>query len=156
MFLNTLEEVIQKMQSKKKKLILCGDWNINFLVVSVRLRKLNNLLRMYNLVNSVASPARITKNSVTQIDIMVINKQVFKCPAVVLDLGFSDHLTQILKIYVNRSDRGLQIRRKRQFPIEGIKEFNYLLKNELWKDCLSNLDANASFKAFMDLILFLL
>jgi hypothetical protein len=69
-------------------------------------------------------------------------------------LGFSDHLAQTLKVYVNRPDRGSQICRKRQFTIEGIKEFNYLLKNELWKECLSNLDANASFKAFMDLIIF--
>jgi hypothetical protein len=66
MFPNKLVKVIQKVQTKKKKLILCGDWNINFLVDSARLRELNNLLQMYNLVNIVASPTRITKNSVTQ------------------------------------------------------------------------------------------
>ena len=32
-FLKNLEFVIQKIQSnKKKKLLLCGDWNINFLI----------------------------------------------------------------------------------------------------------------------------
>jgi hypothetical protein len=63
MFLKNLEVVIQKVQLKKKKLILCGD--------SVRLQELKNLLRMYNLANIVTSPNRITKNSITQIDVIV-------------------------------------------------------------------------------------
>lgn len=42
MFLKNLEVVIQKVQLKKKKLILCGDWNINFLDDSARLRELKN------------------------------------------------------------------------------------------------------------------
>jgi exonuclease III len=37
MFLKNLEVIIQKLQLKKKKLILCGDWNTNFLDDSVRL-----------------------------------------------------------------------------------------------------------------------
>jgi exonuclease III len=86
-----LEVVIQKVQLKKKKLILCGDWNINFLEDSVRLRELKNLLRMYNLVNIATSPTRITNNSITQIDVIVLNRQVFECSLSVLDLCYSDH-----------------------------------------------------------------
>jgi exonuclease III len=122
MFLKNLEAVIQKVQLKKKKLILCGDWNINFVDDSVRLRELKNLLWMYNLDNIVASPTTITKNSVTQIDVIIINHQVFKCSASVLDLGYSDHLAQILKINVNRSERGPQMFWKKQFTKEGILE----------------------------------
>jgi hypothetical protein len=141
MFLKNLEGVIQKVQLKKKKLILCGDWNINFVDDSVRLRELKKLLWMYNLDNIVASPTRITKNSITQTDVIVINKQVFKCSASVLDLGNSD---QILKINVNRSERGPQMCWKRQFTKEGILEFNYLLQKESWQESFSNSDANAA------------
>jgi hypothetical protein len=109
---------------------------------------------MYNLDNIVASPTRITKNSVTQIDVIVINKQVFKCSASVLDLGYSDHLDQILKINVNRSERGPQICWKRQFTKEGILEFNCLLQKESWQESFSNADANSSFNAFMDTFLY--
>jgi len=29
-FFKTLELIIQKIQSKRKKLLMCGDWNLNF------------------------------------------------------------------------------------------------------------------------------
>jgi exonuclease III len=116
MFLKNLEVVIQKVQLKKKKLILCGDWNINFLDDSVRLRELKNLLRLYNLANIVASPTRITKNSFTLIDVIVTNRQVFECSLSVLDLGYSDHLAQTLKIDVNRPDRVLKYAGKDSLP----------------------------------------
>jgi hypothetical protein len=70
-----------------------------------------------------------------------------------LDLGYSD-LARILKINVNRPDRGPQMCRKRQFTIEGIQEFNYLLQKELWQESFSNSDTNASFNAFMNAILY--
>jgi len=37
-FLRSLESVIQKVQVRKRWLILCGDWNINFMQESRRLR----------------------------------------------------------------------------------------------------------------------
>ena len=43
-FLKNLELVIQKIQSKRKKLLLCGDWNLNFLVDNIRIQELENLL----------------------------------------------------------------------------------------------------------------
>jgi len=36
-FLRSLDSVIQKVQARNKQLILCGDWNINFMQESVRL-----------------------------------------------------------------------------------------------------------------------
>jgi exonuclease III len=35
-FLRSLESVIQKVQARNKWLILCDDWNINFMQVSVK------------------------------------------------------------------------------------------------------------------------
>jgi hypothetical protein len=149
MFLKNLEDVIQKVQLKKKTLILCGEWNINFLDDSVK-----SLLQVYNLVSTVTSPIRITKNSTTQMDVIVLNRQVFKFSLSVLDLGYLDHLAQTLNINANRPDRGPQMSRKRQFMEEGIQEFNYLLQKELWQQSFSNSDANSSFNVFMDMILF--
>jgi hypothetical protein len=74
------------------------------------------LAPVYNLANIVASPTRITKNSLTLIDGFVTNRQVFERSSSVLYLAYSDHLAQILNINVNRPDRGLQMSRKRQYP----------------------------------------
>jgi len=48
-FFNKLELVMQKLRKKQKTLILCGDWNINFLQPSPHTLDSNNLLLQYNL-----------------------------------------------------------------------------------------------------------
>jgi hypothetical protein len=61
-FWNKLELVICKVHSKGKRLIICGDWNVNFLQDSVKLQELQNLFLMYDLINTVNSPTRVTNN----------------------------------------------------------------------------------------------
>jgi hypothetical protein len=43
-FLKNLEHVIQKIQCKRKNILLCGDWNLNFLIDNTRIQELRNLL----------------------------------------------------------------------------------------------------------------
>ena len=74
-FLNKLELVIQKLLMKDKILILCGDWNIDFLHEDSNLKDLTDLLLRYNLVNTVQSPTRISKSTSTLIDVIIINKK---------------------------------------------------------------------------------
>jgi hypothetical protein len=67
-----------------------------------RLQEPKNLL-LYNLVNTITHPSRITKKSLTLIDVIVTNKQAHECSSAVLDFGYSDHLAQILNINIIRS-----------------------------------------------------
>jgi exonuclease III len=151
-FLNKLELVIHKVHSLNKKLILCGDWNINFMKHSDRLQELINLLVMYSLINTVISPTKITKNPISLLDVIVTNKQTNEILATVLDLGYSDHLAQILHIKVDRHKQGLVQTRKRLFTKENIEEFKCLLQNELWQETFSNSDVSTTFNACMDTI----
>jgi exonuclease III len=77
-FINKLELVIQKLLMEDKILILCGDWNIDFLHVDGNLKDLTDLLLRYNLVNTVQSPTRITKSTSTLIDVIIINKKYLR------------------------------------------------------------------------------
>ena len=99
-FLQSLESVIQKVQARNKQLILCGDWNINFMQVSVRLHDMQKLLSLHNLVNTVGSPTRVTKDTVSLIDVIITNKDSTGELVTVMDLGYSDHKTQILQLNV--------------------------------------------------------
>jgi hypothetical protein len=75
-FLKNLEFVMQKIQSnKKKKLLLCGDWNINFLVDNIRLQELKNLLESYDLINTVRCPTRITSSTESLIEVIITNRE---------------------------------------------------------------------------------
>jgi hypothetical protein len=91
--------------------------------------------------------------SLSLIDIIVTNKQVYECSSMVLDLGYSDHLAQMLKLDADSPKRGPIKIRKSQYTKGNIEEFNYLLQKELWQESLSISDVNSCFKAFMDTIL---
>jgi hypothetical protein len=86
---------------KHKSLILCRDWNINFLQTSPHTRELNNLLLCYNLKHIVNVPTRIIKTAATLLDVMITNKNKSIKSLKVMDLGLSDHYVQILSIPIS-------------------------------------------------------
>ena len=81
---------------------MCGDWNINFMQESKKLRDLQEILLLYNLVNTVTSPTRVTKNSISLIDVIITNKEITRDTATVIDLGYSDHMAQVLKLPIKK------------------------------------------------------
>jgi len=95
-FLRSLESVVQKVQTRNKRLMLCGDWNINIMQESVILHDAQELLSLHNLVNTVRSPSRITKDTVSLMDVIITNKDSIGELAAVMDLGYLDHKAQIL------------------------------------------------------------
>jgi hypothetical protein len=50
-FLRSSGLIIQKLQARRKRLILYGDENINLMQENVRLHELQKLLLLYNLIN---------------------------------------------------------------------------------------------------------
>jgi exonuclease III len=74
-FIDKLYRLLEKLQQSRKKLIICGDWNMNFLYVKNQVQELQSLLLSHNLINAVTSPMRIAKSSASLIDVMIINKQ---------------------------------------------------------------------------------
>jgi hypothetical protein len=92
-FLNKLEALIVKVYAKAKCLILCGDWNVNFLHQNGKLQDLQNLLRMYNL-NLIKSPTRITSHSESLIDVIIVNNGKEERLVEIFDPDYSDDLAQ--------------------------------------------------------------
>ena len=65
-FFKNLEFVLHTIQSRNKKPLLCGEWNLNFLVDNKRLQELQIPLESY-MMNIVRSPTRITPTTVSLI-----------------------------------------------------------------------------------------
>ena len=147
-FLKNLEYVIQKIQSKRKKVLLCGDWNLNFLADNIKIHELENLLESYDLINTVSSPTRITSSSESLIDVIVSNKKYTKQRAEVIDLGLLDHLAQILNTQSEKRTNILNTIVKRQFTNSRVEEFMYLLSQESWVEVVNQSDVNAALEAF--------
>jgi hypothetical protein len=134
-------------------LLLCGDWNIDFLREDSDLKDLTDLLLRYNLVNAVKSPTRITSSSRTLLDVIIINKIHYKIPATVIEFGLSDHQAQVLPVLNNTWSSANQRVLKRHFRENNIREFNYLLNKETWQEVRTETGVNAKFKVYMNLFM---
>jgi hypothetical protein len=67
---------------------------------------MKDLLQVYSLVNTVDLPKRITKNTKSLIDVIIINNSNYTKPSEIMDMDLSNHYTQVLtlciKVLVNR------------------------------------------------------
>jgi hypothetical protein len=133
-----------------RQLILYGDWNLNLLQENVKLNKLKSLLQVYNLVNTVDLPTRITKNTKSLIDVIIINNSNYTKQSEIMDLGLSDHYAQVLAICIKVLVSRLLKVRKRIFDEESIKELKYNLNKELWEEVFVEPDVNVKVIVFMD------
>ena len=67
-FLELLEDTLSYLYKRSGSLILCGDLNINFLLETPNKKRLDILMKSYNLDQIVDFPTRITHNLATLID----------------------------------------------------------------------------------------
>jgi hypothetical protein len=147
-FLKNLELVIQKTKVRKRRLILCGDWNINFMQRSKRMRDLQELLILYNLANTVRSPTRVTKNSASLIDVIIADKDIIRQIATVIDLGYSDHKAQVLQLPVKKVFKRRKAIITRQYSEKGVEKFKYMLSKESWQEVYLTSDVNSALQIF--------
>jgi hypothetical protein len=149
-FLRSLELTIQKVQLRNKWLILCGDWNVYFMQESVRLHHLQKLLLLHNLINTVRSPTRVTKNTISLIDVLTTNKDNHEKLAIVVDLDYSVHKALILHLNVNTVIRKHKKVESRHFTERSIEEFKCLFNKESWQEVFKASEVNATLQIFMD------
>jgi hypothetical protein len=129
-FIGKLESLIVKVQQKRNRVVLCGDWNINFLKNSEHLEALQNVLVSYNLRNTVTSATRVTKNSASLLDVMIINNNFLSDFTEVLNLGYSDHFGQLLMGSMVKQKLKPITLKKKNFSKRNITKFKDLLYRE--------------------------
>jgi hypothetical protein len=62
---------------------------------------------MYNLVNMVEYPTRITHNTSSLTDVMITKNVNFEKKTLIYDVGYSGHLAQIVYIKVRQTNTSL-------------------------------------------------
>ena len=70
-----------------------------------RLQELQNLLESCDMINAVRSLTRITPSTESLIDVIITNNDNPVSSTSVVDLGFSDHLAQIVRISIGKRNR---------------------------------------------------
>ena len=76
-FLTQLENLLTKLYKPSVPIILCGDFNINFLDQTSRAIELALLLQSFSLESIIKFPTRITPDSQSLIDNSFLDKKNF-------------------------------------------------------------------------------
>jgi hypothetical protein len=89
-----------QMFNPKIRLIICGDFNINYMIDNSNKQQLHSLLLSYNLSDTLKFPTRICNKTCSIIDNIFIDYNKFnKFETIPIINGISDHDAQLLLIY---------------------------------------------------------
>ena len=138
--------------SNNTEIIICGDFNVNYLSDSTHKQLLDLVLASYGLSSTVQFSTRIQNNSYSVIDDIFINTHKL-CDFSVSPVinGPSDHDAQNIIIcnFLNRNCN-TQISFKQRIDAFSVKDFNIKLSYESWKDVFTEDDVNTIFNIFLN------
>lgn len=95
LFESIMEEALQKVCNCKKRIVVCGDFNINILDDSQNSVRFLNLFKSFNLLNLFDEPTRVTATSATCLDNIFSNCNVIEKS--IINFINSDHNGQIVR-----------------------------------------------------------
>lgn len=152
-FVADIGPIFDKLTSEKKKCYIMGDFNIDLLKddSDKPTHEYLNLVYSYSFIPTIYKPTRITEQSATIIDnILVNNHDDINSAIIVTDI--SDHLPTILienHSIKNQSTRGSKHFFKRNHSPGNINHLQQKLSNVNWYEELENEDANDSYNKFV-------
>ncbi|KAI5640836.1 reverse transcriptase (RNA-dependent DNA polymerase) domain-containing protein [Phthorimaea operculella] len=130
-FLHKLDKLLHSLtcRFKRKKIIVCGDWNINLLIESDAKNQLLRVLKTY------ASNIKSAQSEV-------------------LDLGLSDHETaQILSIAVKKQIAfSFWFEQKRDYSQENLNKYCKCISALSFSDVMASEETSTAFHHFYDLL----
>jgi len=154
-FLSNLEAALNQIYSNTVNIILCGDFNINYLVDNQNKQALNSLLTSYNLSSIIDFPTRIHNDSKTLIDNIFINKLTnINYSVYPLINGLSDHDVQVLNLLdITVLDERKELYSYRKINTYSLNEFQTKLSYETWETVFNDNDTDTIFNNFLNTFL---
>ena len=156
-FLEKLEILLNSLTNKNSQLILCGDFNINFLDSNSNIvSEFRSVIHSFNLGELITSPTRITFTSKTCLDQIIINQDFFSFAKTKnINLGLSDHNSIFLYLEIDRDIHSKNIKSvhyRRTYNEANIAYFQFLLKKESWHNMLNKQDLDEKTLEFMETV----
>jgi hypothetical protein len=151
-FLNNLEAALNQVCNKTVGIILCGDFNINYLSDNQNKQALNSLLTSYSLYSVIELLRILIRKSNTMTDNIFINKFKNENYSIhSLINGLSDHDAHVLSLsdIIVLDDRN-ELYSYMKISAHSLKEFQTSLSYEAWESVFSNNDndTNTTFNNF--------
>lgn len=133
---NMYEELIKKMDSENKEVILIGDFNCDWSQVNngnakPQTNKLFEIAKIFQFEQMIKEPTRITENSKTLIDLAFTNKPEIVINSGVVHLGISDHSLIFIQRKFSIPRKEPKIIKTRQFKYYNANAFKFDLAMNL-------------------------
>jgi hypothetical protein len=140
------------LYSDTTEIIICGDFNINYLQDNTKKQQSDSFLASYNLYSTVTFPTRILGNSPSLIDNIFINTSKYKdytiCPVI---NGLSDHGAQIITLDNTLFQNDYKCAYSdRRINSSSIMDFKLNLNYESWDNIFTNEDVDTIFYNFLN------
>lgn len=155
-FLNLLEQALFFLYRPSTEFLVCGDFNVDYLLNDDRKQQLSVLLSTFNMIHTVNFPTRLQNNHASAIDnVFVDESRSSSCITFPLSNALSDHDAQCLildKYFVTDNKTTNKLRNKfksRLVTCETINYFSEQLSNETWEEVYHNTDVNSAFNKFL-------
>lgn len=149
--LNTSLEIITN-KYRNVKIVVCGDFNINFLKASKELNDLMDVLSSYCITPTINEPTRYQNC----IDNICVNVNCPEYESKVIKYPISDHEAQKLSLHIDNYNQGTAKTKYRGLKnMNNINYFRTLLEGEKWDDVYNgnNMSADDKFNNFIDVFL---
>lgn len=148
-FFDNLESILKTLCiNLNKKVIICGDFNIDILKRNKFTLDFEYLLLNFNLKLQINKPTRLSSN--TCLDNFAHNIQ--RSSYDVIDFALSDHTAQIIKIKVNKVCKINYWRTmKRNLSLEYLEMFKTHLQNLSFSQVFESEDPNEAYDNFIDI-----
>ena len=151
LFLNTINEMLLKLNQENKTLYIMGDFNLDLLKINQHRYTATFIETMlsHSLLPMINKPTRIKNDSETLIDNIFCNKINDHCLFnAVLLTDISDHFPIVSITKAETNQRVEEYISKRLYNQETIKNFKDKLNEVDWDDVLNLQDCQSSFSLF--------
>ena len=100
-YLENFEILLNSLKSKGKPLTLSWDFHINFLINDSIVSEFRTIIHSHNLAETIHTPTRVTLNSQTCLDQIIIDQDLNPFKKDNMNMGISDHHAIFLYKHVN-------------------------------------------------------
>lgn len=150
--LHKLLHTLTKSQRHSRRIIICGDYNIDRLNKNDINIEFEQILQNYNFRLQINEPTRVTTTSNTCIDNIAANFNN-KVTCEVHNLNLSDHTAQTISVPVKPvKSVSYWYEWKRDFSHENRKKFQNAISSLSFSNVIECADTNNAFNNFHDLI----
>ncbi len=153
-FISTMSDILDKINSENKLLLLSGDFNIDLLQYDTHQKTrcfIDNCFAA-GALPLITKPTRVTSHSATLIDHVYCNLPISKVKSGIIITDITDHFGTfaILDIKLNKV-RPTQPKAVRSFNKTNLATFKMLLMHTDFSPVLNNNETNACYNNFMEI-----